>query len=193
MWAVVGLGNPGRRYSGTRHNAGFVFIKSLAKEWKVRLRKTIFASRAAYVEREKGKILLATPLTFMNRSGLAVKQILEGRGIQPEKLVIVHDDLDIPLGEIRVRKRGSAGTHRGMMSVVEEIRTTEFLRIRIGIGPLPGGRDAVEYVLSPFDDAEKPLLEEGLKKAREALHMLFEGKAEEAMNIYNRRAKTPES
>lgn len=187
MWAIVGLGNPGRRYSGTRHNVGFVFIKDLAKEWNIRLRKKIFLSKAIEVVKEKEKILLAKPLTFMNRSGLAVKQILEGRDIHPENMIVVYDDLDIPLGEIRVRKKGGAGTHKGMISVVGEIQTTTFLRVRIGIGPLPDDVDPVEYVLSPFENSEKPLLEEGLKKAREALDMILGGKTEKAMNIYNQR------
>lgn len=187
MWAIVGLGNPGKRYSGTRHNVGFVFIKGLAKEWKIKLRKRIFSSKVAEVEREKKRILLATPLTFMNKSGLAVKQILEGRGIQPENMIIVYDDLDIALGEIRIRKKGGAGTHKGMISVVEQIQTAVFPRLRIGIGPLPDDKDAIDYVLSPFKKSEKLLLEESLKKAGEALDMILSGKVEEAMNIYNQR------
>ncbi len=187
MWAIVGLGNPGKRYSGTRHNVGFVFVKGLAKEWKIKLRKRIFSSKVAEVEREKKRILLATPLTFMNKSGLAVKQILEGRGIQPENMIIVYDDLDIPLGEIRIRKKGGAGTHKGMISVVEQIQTAVFPRLRIGIGPLPDDKDAIDYVLSPFKKSEKLLLEESLKKAGEALDMILSGKAEEAMNIYNQK------
>ncbi len=189
MWAVVGLGNPGRRYSGTRHNVGFTFIRKTAKEWKVKLRKRIFFSKAGEVEREEEKIILALPQTFMNRSGLAVKKILEGRDIKPEHLVVVYDDLDIPLGEIRIRRRGGPGTHKGMSSIVEEIRTEDFPRIRIGLGPLPDGEDAVDYVLSSFDKTEEQRLEEGLKNAREALEMILSGEVERAMNTYNHRAK----
>ena len=141
MWAVVGLGNPGRRYSGTRHNVGFAFVRKTAKEWKVKLRKRIFFSKAGEAECNQEKILLATPQTYMNKSGLAVKKILQGRDIKPEHLVVVYDDLDIPLGEIRIRKRGGPGSHKGMGSIVEEIRTEEFPRIRVGLGPLPDGED----------------------------------------------------
>ncbi len=190
MWAVVGLGNPGRRYSGTRHNVGFTFVKKTAKEWKVKLRKKIFFSKAGEVERKNEKILLALPQTYMNKSGLTVKKILEGRDIKPEHLVVVYDDLDIPLGEIRIRKRGGPGTHKGMSSIVEEIRTEEFPRIRVGLGPLPEGENAVNYVLSYFDKAEELRLEEGLRKAREALETILSGEVERAMNTYNHRGKT---
>jgi PTH1 family peptidyl-tRNA hydrolase len=178
LWAVVGLGNPGRRYSGTRHNVGFTFIKKTAKEWKVKLRKKIFFSKAGEIERKNEKILLALPQTYMNKD------------IKPEHLIVVYDDLDIPLGEIRIRKRGGPGTHKGMSSIVEEIRTEEFPRIRVGLGPLPEGENAVNYVLSSFDKAEESRLEEGLRKAREALEMILSGEVERAMNTYNHRGKT---
>ncbi len=190
MWAVVGLGNPGRRYSGTRHNAGFLFVRSIAKTWKIRLKKRRFSSKIGEVERKREKIMLALPQNYMNNSGVAVKQILAGRNIRPEKLIVVYDDLDIPLGEIRIRKAGSAGTHKGMGSVVREIETTEFPRIRLGIGPLPPGEDAVDYVLSAFEKREIPLLVDGLKKAQEALELILSGSVEEAMNTYNQKGKT---
>jgi len=190
VWAVVGLGNPGRRYSGTRHNAGFLFVRSMAKTWKIRLKKRRFSSKIGEVERKSEKIMLALPQNYMNNSGVAVKQILTGRNIRPEKLIVVYDDMDIPLGEIRIRKAGGAGTHKGMGSVVREIETTEFPRMRVGIGPLPPGEDAVDYVLSAFEKREIPLLVEGLKKAREALELILTGSVEEAMNTYNQRGKT---
>jgi PTH1 family peptidyl-tRNA hydrolase len=189
LWAVVGLGNPGRRYSGTRHNVGFTFVRRVAKAWETKLRKRRFSSKIAEVEKEKERIMLVLPQTYMNNSGVAVKQIMEGRNIQPEQLLVVYDDLDIPLGEIRVRKRGSSGTHKGMRSIVQEIETTQFPRMRIGIGPLPAGEDAVEYVLSCFDETEGVLLEESLKSAREALEMILDGRVEAAMNMYNQRGK----
>ena len=190
MWAVIGLGNPGRQYSGTRHNAGGTFVRRMAKTWKTKLRKKRFSSKMVEIEREGRKIMLALPQTYMNNSGLAVKQIMEGRNLQPEKLLVVYDDLDIPLGEIRIRQRGSAGTHKGMGSIVQEIGTTEFPRLRIGLGPLPPGEDAVGYVLSSFEKTEGPLLEEGMKKAQEALGIILDGRVEEAMNTYNQKGMT---
>lgn len=190
MWAVIGLGNPGRQYSGTRHNAGSTFVRRIAKAWKTKLRKKRFSSKIVEIEREDRKIMLALPQTYMNNSGLAVKQIMEGRNLLPEQLFVVYDDLDIPLGEIRIRKRGSSGTHKGMGSIVQEIGTTEFPRMRIGIGPLPSGKDAVEYVLSSFEKTEGSLLEEGMKKAQEAFGMILDGRVEEAMNTYNQKRMT---
>jgi PTH1 family peptidyl-tRNA hydrolase len=190
LWAVVGLGNPGRQYSGTRHNVGLTLVRRVAKGWKVKLRKKIFFSKAAEVERNKEKVLLAIPLTYMNKSGQAVKQILEGRRIELENLIVVYDDLDIPLGEIRVKKRGGPGNHKGMISIVQEIESEEFPRIRIGIGPLTTGENAVDYVLSRFNRLEAPLLKESLKKAQEAVELVLAGEADKAMNIYNQRGKT---
>jgi len=189
LWAVVGLGNPGRRYSGTRHNVGFTFVRRVAKAWETKLRKRRFSSKIAEVEKEKERIMLVLPQTYMNNSGVAVKRIMEGRNIQPEHLLVVYDDLDIPLGEIRIRERGSSGTHKGMRSIVQEIETTQFPRMRIGIGPLPAGEDAVEYVLSCFDETEGVLLEESLKSASEALEMILDSRMEAAMNMYNQRGK----
>jgi len=189
LWAVVGLGNPGRRYSGTRHNVGFTFVRRVAKAWETKLRKRRFSSKIAEVEKEKERIMLVLPQTYMNNSGVAVKRIMEGRNIQPEHLLVVYDDLDIPLGEIRIRERGSSGTHKGMRSIVQEIETTQFPRMRIGIGPLPAGEDAVEYVLSCFDETEGVLLEESLKSASEALEMIMDSRMEAAMNMYNQRGK----
>jgi len=184
---VVGLGNPGRRYSETRPNVGFVFIKRLAKGWKVRLRKRVFLSKAVELDRKDDRILLGMPQTYMNRSGLAVRQIVEGRGVDLGNLIVVFDDLDIPLGELRIRKEGSAGTHKGMHSIIQELQTNKFPRIRIGIGPSIPVEDATEFVLSSFTKTEKSLLEESLKKAQEALEMMLDGEMEQAMNIYNQR------
>jgi len=189
LWAVVGLGNPGKHFSKTRHNVGFIFIRKVAKGWKVRLRKRIFSSKAAEVDRKGDKVLLGMPQIYMNRSGLAVKRIVEGRRINPENLIVVFDDLDIPLGDIRIRKEGGGGTHKGMHSLVEELGTNKFPRIRIGIGPAVPVEDATEFVLSSFEKAEEPLLEESLRKAQEALEMMLDGEIEKAMNIYNQRQK----
>jgi PTH1 family peptidyl-tRNA hydrolase len=189
LWAVVGLGNPGRRFRETRHNVGFIFIKKVAKGWKVRLRKKIFLSKAVEVDRKEDKVLLGMPQTYMNRSGLAVKKIVEGRGINTENLIVVFDDLDIPLGDVRIRKEGGTGTHKGMHSIVEELGTNKFPRIRIGIGPEVPVEDATEFVLSSFERAEQSHLEEGLRKAQEALEMMLDGEIEKAMNVYNQRQK----
>ena len=185
MWAVVGLGNPGREYSLTRHNAGFAFIKCLAKKWSVRLRKRSHLSKVVKMEKAGERILLAMPQTYMNRSGEAVQQIVQNCEIQLEQLVIIFDDFDIPLGEIRIRKEGSAGSHKGMSSIIQELGSLDFPRIRIGIGPLPEEADAVEYVLSPFSKDEKALLDASLAKAYDALAFILSGEIDRAMNQFN--------
>ena len=185
MWAVVGLGNPGKRYSQTRHNVGFTFIKSLAKHWGTRVRKRSFLSKTAAVERGDGRVLLAMPQIFMNRSGQAVRRIVEDGGFKPERIVVIFDDFDLPLGEIRVREEGTGGSHKGMNSIVQELSTTRIPRIRIGIGPVNEGVEAVDFVLSPFQRGEKSLLENSLIKAREALEFVLGGEIQKAMNLYN--------
>jgi PTH1 family peptidyl-tRNA hydrolase len=190
LWAVIGLGNPGRRYAGTRHNAGFIFVKSLARRWDIRLRKTKFGAKIAEVKRAEDKLVLAQPQTYMNNSGLAVEQIVKGYGIGPEDVIVVYDDLDIPLGQIRVRKEGSAGSHKGIRSVTAELGTSAFPRIRIGIGPLADREDATNFVLSPFTREETPLLEKSLANAREALEMILAGNIDRAMNTFNQRERS---
>ena len=190
MWAVVGLGNPGREYTNTRHNAGFLFIRRLAKEWQVKLRRRIFLSKAGVAKRGNDQVLLAMPQTYMNNSGLAVKRMIEGTWVVPHQLVVVYDDLDIPLGEIRIRKEGGAGNHKGMRSIIKEIQTTKFPRIRIGIGPLPYEEEAASFVLSPLEPEEKSKLELSFARAQQALDLILKGNIERAMTLYNKRNKS---
>jgi PTH1 family peptidyl-tRNA hydrolase len=187
LWLVVGLGNPGDEYSATRHNAGFMLVDRAARAWGVELRGRLFKSRTALARRGGEDVLLVLPKTFMNRSGTAVKAALEGKGVGADRLIVAYDDLDIPLGEIRVRKSGRPGTHKGMISVAGEIRTDDFVRIRIGIGPLPPGRDAADFVLEPFRRDERSDLERGLDQAAEALEMVLDGGIERAMTRFNKR------
>ena len=185
MWAVVGLGNPGREYSRTRHNAGFEAVKILAKQWDIRIRKRSHLSKVAGVDRPGSKVLLVLPQTFMNASGRAAKSLVEQGGIRPERMVVVYDDFDLPLGEIRVRKEGGGGSHKGMGSIIQELGTRSLARIRIGIGPLPEEADPVEYVLAPFSDDERQRLAEPLERAAAALEMILEGDIDAAMNHHN--------
>jgi PTH1 family peptidyl-tRNA hydrolase len=187
LWLVVGLGNPGEEYAATRHNAGFLLVQRVAAARGVALRGRTFKAKTAVLRGGPEDVMLALPQTYMNRSGLAVKAILKGRDIPPERLVVVYDDLDIPVGEVRVRTAGSPGTHKGMISVVNETGTRDFPRIRIGIGPLPAGHDAADYVLAPFERAERPLLEQSLGEAEEALGLILAGGLERAMTRFNRR------
>ncbi|NOR14208.1 MAG: aminoacyl-tRNA hydrolase [Candidatus Aminicenantes bacterium] len=185
MWAVVGLGNPGLKYSRTRHNVGFLFVKGLAQNWGTKLRKRRHLSKLILADHHRERILLAIPQTFMNASGLAVDRLLENYQVKPAHTLIVYDDFDLALGEIRIRKEGSAGSHKGMRSVIQELGTSQIPRLRIGIGPLPETADPVEFVLSPFTKEERLSLEQSLNKACEAVELILAGDIEKAMNLYN--------
>jgi PTH1 family peptidyl-tRNA hydrolase len=187
LWVVVGLGNPGRRYAGTRHNVGFSVIQRLARRWGAEIRRRKYGAKVAEVTRNEERLVLALPQTYMNLSGVAVRQISEAYRVAPARIVVVSDDLDIPLGQIRVRKSGSAGTHKGLRSIVAEMGTPSIPRLRIGIGPLTENEEAVEFVLSRFSREELPVVEEALAKAEEALEMILAGRIEAAMNRFNQR------
>jgi PTH1 family peptidyl-tRNA hydrolase len=181
----VGLGNPGWRYAATRHNAGFVFIKRVARAWDVKVRKRRYLSKTAEAVRFGERVVLALPQAFMNASGKAVRALLDGLRLEAGRCLLVFDDVDLALGEIRIRREGGPGTHRGMASVIAETGTAEFPRIRVGIGPVAAGADIVDYVLSPFRREEKERLAEGLGRAQAALDLILAGRLDQAMNDYN--------
>lgn len=187
MWLVVGLGNPGTAYARTRHNAGFMVVQSLAREWKLQLKTRAFRSKLAEIKRGRASIVLALPQTFMNLSGLAVRELLSAYKIKPANLIVIYDDLDLDLGEIRVRPKGSPGSHKGMKSIVQEIGTQDFPRVRVGIGPKPPEQEAADYVLSEFSEDEREKLGPALDKARQSVEMIIEGHLTWAMNAFNRK------
>ena len=187
MWLVVVLGNPGSEYAGTRHNAGFMVVQRLGQRWNLKFERRACSSRLTETRRGRTKIILALPQTFMNQSGLAVQSLLATYKIKPENLLVIYDDLDLPLGEIRIRPQGSPGSHRGMKSIVEVLGTTLFPRVRLGIGPRPESVEAADYVLSQFSVDEKPKIKEAVEKACQAVEMIVAGRLAEAMNTFNRR------
>ena len=187
MWLVVGLGNPGSEYAGTRHNAGFMVVQRLGQRWNLKFERRACSSRLTETRRGRTKIILALPQTFMNQSGLAVQSLLSTYKIKPENLLVIYDDLDLPLGEIRIRPQGSPGSHRGMKSIVEVLGTTLFPRVRLGIGSRPESVEAADYVLSQFSVDEKPKIKEAVEKACQAIEMIVAGRLAEAMNTFNRR------
>jgi PTH1 family peptidyl-tRNA hydrolase len=186
LWVIVGLGNPGKKYASSRHNVGFVFIQSLVDKHNAKLKKRKYSAKAAQVELTNGPALLVKPWTYMNRSGVVVNEIIKGAGVNLDRLLVIYDDLDIPLGEIRIRKAGGPGTHKGMASIVQEIDATAFPRIRVGIGPLPPGVDATDFVLGDFREDERKILEDCLKTAERAVDLMMRNGVDEAMNRFNR-------
>lgn len=189
MWLVVGLGNPGTEYSHTRHNAGFLVVQSLARQWHLPLKTRAARSRVAETRRGRSLVVLALPQTYMNLSGQAVQALLAKYRIKPENMIVIYDDLDLDVGQVRIRPEGSPGSHKGMKSIVEAIGTQAFPRVRVGIGPKPDGTDAAEYVLEEFPPGEWTKLQPALTAACQAVEMIIGGELARAMNMFNRRKK----
>lgn len=185
MKLVYGLGNPGKRYALTRHNAGFMAVDVLCRRLKVSLKKT--ASGILYERaRIKGvEVMLAKPMTYMNLSGEPFRTFR----IDPQDLVVVHDDMDIPKGVVRVKVGGGTGGHKGLDSLCTVLGSGDFVRVRLGIGRPPEGMDPSEFVLSPLDEAEKEAFEEQLEQAADAVIMCVTGETTRAMNTFNRRSE----
>jgi PTH1 family peptidyl-tRNA hydrolase len=184
MWLVVGLGNPGDMYVGTRHNIGFMVVDALAEScslpFKGRTRNYIYA-RGFVKEQDT---LLIKPLTFMNRSGIAVAEAMR-RHEDIDNILVVHDDIDLDTGTIKIRKAGSSGGHKGVASIIDTLGAGDFVRIKIGIGR--SGRVPVEeYVLRNFTKREKPLIEESIVKAAEAVSIIVDRGVSYAQNIFHR-------
>ena len=184
MLLFVGLGNPGPRYALTRHNVGFLFVDEMIK---LGLRKTIQKRiYEAYLLEGEEKLYVAKPLTFMNLSGVAVRMMLKDLNFSDgDTLVLVYDDVWIPLGRIRIRESGSDGGHNGLKSVISEIGTKDFPRIRIGVGPLPEYGDMVDYVLGKFSNDEYERVSRAIDLSVTAAKELVIGDIRKVMSIYN--------
>jgi PTH1 family peptidyl-tRNA hydrolase len=189
MIIAVGLGNPGRRYKGTRHNVGQDVVLLLAERYRIRLTDDGWA-RVGRGRIEHATLVLAIPETYMNVSGQAVKDLVRRR--RPSDLLIVHDEMDLALGQLRLRPGNGAGGHNGVRSIIEEIGTGMFPRLRIGIGRPPAGVDPVEFVLGRFTADERPRIDEAVARAAESVVVVATEGLPAAMNRYNRRA-TPGS
>ncbi len=187
VWIVVGLGNPGKYYALSRHNAGFMVVQRLFRRWGFSRWQKKFLSRMSRGQRGEETVYLLLPQTFMNRSGEAVLLAQKSLQCPLERLVVVYDDLDLPLGSIRVRREGGPGTHRGMQSIVEALGSESFPRVRVGIGPLPEGADAASFVLESFTAEERALVEPAIEDACQAIEMTLEGAIDRAMNTFNRK------
>ncbi len=188
MWLVVGLGNPGRRYRGTRHNVGWEVVDLLSTRWRIPFCGEEEEALVGRGEAAGGAVLLAKPLTYMNRSGEAVEGLVRRYGLRPQEVLVIYDDVDLPVGTIRVRPRGSSGGHRGMASVIEALGTEEVPRVRIGIGRPTG--DAADYVLSRFAPEERPRIREAIERAADAVEVVLREGIQRAMERFNRKAAT---
>jgi len=183
MWIVAGLGNPGIPYATTRHNVGFMVLDALARRWRSEWCDDDPAVRLARAQVNYEPVMLVQPQLFMNRSGDAVAHI---DGAASEMLAVIYDDLDLPLGHIRVRRRGGSGGHRGLASMIERFGS-ELPRVRVGIGRPALGLDPAEYVLQPFAPGDVELLRSAVERASDAAECLITAGATAAMNRFNAR------
>lgn len=186
MKIIAGLGNPGREYEGTRHNIGFSVIEQLAEQYNISMtekkHKAIYGK--GMIEGEK--VILLKPQTYMNLSGESISDAVHYYKIDPEEdLIVIYDDIDLDVGRLRIRAKGSAGGHNGVKNIIANLGTQIFSRIRVGVGAKPKGWDLVDYVLGRFPKEELPLIEEGKKAACQAVNMIIGQSVEAAMNQLN--------
>ena len=186
MKLIVGLGNPGERYKLTRHNLGFRVVDRLALTTGIRLSERSCESVLGRGMWEEQTIVLAQPQTFMNRSGTAVACLIAETACNTANLVVIYDDLDLPFGQIRIRSRGSAGGHRGMLSILECVGAAEFPRVRLGIGRPADGIDPADYVLENFGETELAAVDEIVEQGAESAICLVKDGIYRAMALYNR-------
>lgn len=190
---IVGLGNPEPKYDRTRHNIGFAAIDALAADWNVKLSETKrFKGEIAEVRAGGEKIYLLKPLTYMNRSGESIQSVLSWYKLDPESVMVIYDDMDLPLGRIRIRMSGSAGGHNGVKSTIEQLGTQKFPRLRIGIGrPRIQAAGTVSHVLGKFSPDEASIVQDVLKLTFDAVDCGLKRGVEMAMNRYNSRNVAP--
>lgn len=188
MFIIAGLGNPKKEYDNTRHNIGFAFIDALADKYNISVMDVKNKALTGKGIINGQKVLLVKPLTYMNLSGESIRPLVDYFKVDPEtELIVASDDISLPPGQIRVRKKGSAGGHNGLKNIIQHLGSEEFQRIRIGVGEKPKGYDLADYVLGHFSKDEKPLMKEGTDKAIEAAIMMLEGEIDQAMNEFNRK------
>ena len=186
---IVGLGNPGRQYEESKHNTGFRVVDELAKRWNVTLWQDKMDALVAQTTVNGEKIILVKPQTYMNESGRAVGPLMNWYKLDPEDLIVVHDDMDIPAGTIRIRKKGSAGGHNGIKSILSHVGDEHFARVRIGIGrPLPGWT-VVNHVLAGFPEEEQPKIREAIDYLIPAVECIVTHDVDMAMNQFNPKKK----
>ena len=190
MFVIVGLGNPTAQYEGTRHNAGFDVIDVLAEKYNISVdaRKCrAFCGQGVIAGQ---KVLLVKPQTYMNLSGESVGGIVNYYKIDPESdLLVIYDDISLDVGQLRIRKKGSAGGHNGIKSIIAHLGTTVFPRIKVGVGEKPKNYDLADYVLGHFSKQERELMEEGYEHASDAVEQIVQGEIEAAMNVFNKKVK----
>lgn len=190
MYMIVGLGNPTKDYKGTRHNVGFDAIDALGEKYKINVdskkHKGIYGS--GYIE--GNKVVLIKPQTYMNLSGESVREFIDYYKVDPEtELIVIYDDIDLEVGQLRIRKKGSAGGHNGIKNIIAHLGTQNFNRIKVGVGEKPRGMDLADYVLGHFSKADRVMVDEALNHTVAAVELMVTKDVDVAMNIYNKKVK----
>ena len=189
MYILVGLGNPGLEYRDTRHNIGFMTIDMLSDKFGVLLSRRAHRALIGETRVNGERVVLAKPQTYMNLSGESVRDIMNWYKAGHDSLVVIYDDIDLPIGSIRIREAGSSGTHNGMKSIIYQLGYDDFPRIRVGIGA-SNGRQLASYVLGGPDKSERELLIAAMRMAADAADMIVEGRIKDAQSLYNKKGKT---
>ncbi|MBI1746568.1 MAG: aminoacyl-tRNA hydrolase [Acidobacteria bacterium] len=185
MWLIIGLGNPGRKYTFTRHNVGFMVVDALADHWGAHFSVVESQAYTAPCSWENQPVLLAKPQTYMNRSGEAVAALLRRHELTPGDLIVIYDDIDLPLGRLRLRPRGRSGGHRGVQSLIESLGSDVFRRLRFGTLEADTPKDTVDYVLSEFGPEAQRIVDETIPRAVQALETILREGVSKAMSLYN--------
>lgn len=185
MYLIAGLGNPGSKYEYTRHNAGFMVIDDLAKKLNIKVNKLKFKSLIGEGFIGNEKVILMKPSTYMNDSGKAILDCFNYYNLSPENLIVICDDIDIPFGTIRIKKKGSAGTHNGLKSIIYLIQSQDFVRIKVSVGQNDNNYDLKDFVLSQFSKKEFEVLEKEIDMSSDAAIKIVEENVDYAMNNFN--------
>ena len=194
MYIIAGLGNPTLQYEGTRHNVGFDVIDTLADRYNISVDTRKIRALIGKGMIEGHKVILAKPQTFMNLSGESIRSLADYYKVDVEtELLVIYDDVSLDVGQLRIRKKGSAGGHNGIKNIILNLGTDVFPRIKVGVGEKPKKYDLADYVLGHFSKAEKEQMDEGYKKAASAVAMILNGEMDVAMNEYNRKVKPKEA
>ena len=185
MFVIAGLGNPGKEYAGTRHNVGFGALDELADKYRISVDTGKHKALIGKGIIEGEKVILVKPLTYMNLSGDSLREVLDYYKLPPERLLVIYDDINLDVGQLRIREKGSAGGHNGMKSIIARVGSDAFPRIRVGVGAKPPRMDLADYVLGHFSKEEQVLMEEAFLRAADAASALLTEDVERVMNQYN--------
>ena len=188
MFIIAGVGNPGAKYEGTRHNVGFDVIDKIAEEYHIAVDTRKHRALIGKGVIDGVKVILAKPQTFMNLSGESIRELTDYYKVdETSELIVIFDDISLDVGQLRLRKKGSAGGHNGIKSIISHLGHDVFMRVKVGVGEKPKGYDLADYVLGHFSKEEKEEMEEAYEKAVQAVRMAAAGEIDEAMNQFNRK------